>query len=322
MIRLILSALVLAQASAPVDPSAPRPAGARPAVRAVQFQGPARTRPEVDVSGYFHTITVSTLPASKPLDLDLNNIAVRDAAKQVLERAGIDADLTVDADVPSDTRITLRAGNVKASTALDLIAQAAGAGWSVEKKSGRTAVRFGKSVRSGLVQLRKDLGGLEIFEGIGAREFVVPVAPMTSVAVERYVVSGQRSTFNCPHCKGQVTILRQKKPAQCSKCGRTFDGDWQYCPFDGTKRPASAPEWRYCPLCGRRVDVEKSEGVSPSPEEPDTHVFRRADPESDEAPRSSTGRRQAPSDRESRHRQENQRTCRRQVRYSCGNGES
>ena len=37
---------------------------------------------------------------------------------------------------------------------------------------------------------------------------------------------------------------------------------------------------------GLAVDVEKSEGGSVSPEEPDTHVFRRADPESEETPRS------------------------------------
>ena len=105
---------------------------------------------------------------------------------------------------------------------------------------------LGKSVRSGLAQLRKDLGGgLDLFEGIGAREFVVPLAPTGTVGLDRYVVSGQRSTFTCPHCKGQVTILRQKKPAQCSKCGRSFEGDWQYCPFDGTKRPAS--ETRFPP---------------------------------------------------------------------------
>src|SRR5205823_5873939 len=106
------------------------------------------------LSGYFHTVTVSTLPHSKPLDLELENAPVRDAAKQVLERAGIDAILTVDPDVTSDARVTLRARNVRASTALDLIAEAAGAAWSVEKKNGATTVRIGKTVRPGVFQFR------------------------------------------------------------------------------------------------------------------------------------------------------------------------
>jgi hypothetical protein len=79
---------------------------------------------------------------------------------------------------------------------------------------------------------------------------------------QNYVVSpliGQRTTFSCPHCKGKTTMIRVRQQPQCPKCSRTFEADWQYCPADGTKRPSSPTSWQYCPLCGKRVEVEKSD---------------------------------------------------------------
>ena len=67
-------------------------------------------------------------------------------------------------------------------------------------------------------------------------------------------VSEVRSTFTCPHCKQQVTVIHKHESPKCEKCGRTFRDDWQFCPFDGAKRTATAgTDWQFCPICGKSV---------------------------------------------------------------------
>ena len=67
-----------------------------------------------------------------------------------------------------------------------------------------------------------------------------------------------RSTFTCPHCQKQVTIVSQKQSLKCPDCKREFLSDWKFCPFDGAKRPASGIEWGFCPICGK--DLPHKEG--------------------------------------------------------------
>jgi hypothetical protein len=63
-----------------------------------------------------------------------------------------------------------------------------------------------------------------------------------------------RSTFTCPHCKQQVTVIHKHESPKCEKCGRVFHDDWQFCPFDGAKRPASTDsDWQFCPICGKSI---------------------------------------------------------------------
>ncbi len=75
-------------------------------------------------------------------------------------------------------------------------------------------------------------------------------------------VTEEHSTFTCPHCKQQVTVIHQHAAPKCEKCSRVFHDDWQFCPFDGAKRPATAGiDWQFCPLCGKSI----KEGVKVSP---------------------------------------------------------
>lgn len=60
-----------------------------------------------------------------------------------------------------------------------------------------------------------------------------------------------RSTFTCPHCRKQLTIVSQKQSIKCPDCKRDFLSDWKFCPFDGAKRPANGSEWGFCPICGK-----------------------------------------------------------------------
>src|SRR5262249_5489436 len=166
----------------------------------------------------------------KQIDLDLDNAPVRDAVRDVLKQASVDADVEVAEDVPSSARVTLKAKGVRVSTALDLIAQAAGAGWSFESKDKKSVLRVGKTVRPNSVS---EL--LRTFTARGA-------APWASTRNSLYapdlkgltrIYGQQRYTFTCPHCKGQVTGIRQAQAPACPKCGRIFEPDWKFCPVDG-----------------------------------------------------------------------------------------
>jgi hypothetical protein len=182
------------------------------------------------------------------VDLDLDNAPIADAARQVAQRAQLDADVTLDDDVPANARVTLRAKGVKAGTAMDLIAQAAGVNWAAEKKEGKTVLKLGKKVQSGLFSFS---GPATVFRDHEAlRRLVIPEG---SVSV--YGSALTRSTFTCPHCKGRATVLRSVQQPKCTKCERQFQPGWQFCPDDGTKRPAAASDWKFCPMCGKRVEM-------------------------------------------------------------------
>jgi hypothetical protein len=73
------------------------------------------------------------------------------------------------------------------------------------------------------------------------------------------------STFTCPHCKQQVTVIHRHETTKCETCGRPFHDDWQFCPFDGGKRAAKAnTDWQFCPLCGKSVKPEAKIDAKPA----------------------------------------------------------
>jgi glutaredoxin len=199
---------------------------------------------------------------STRLDLDLDDVPVADAIRRVCELAKVG--VQVDEDVPKDKKVTLKAKDIRLSTALDLISQAAGVGWAREIADGKTTIRVGKTVRSGSILWRNSVPGRGAFmlpphidisqmgpkiriEGDSARIF--SLADMLET----------RSTFNCPHCKKQATVLRRNQPPRCTTCNRPFQTGWQVCPFDGTKRPTAQGEWRFCPFCGKAVRMDEKE---------------------------------------------------------------
>jgi hypothetical protein len=186
------------------------------------------------------------------VDLDLDNASVRDALKQIFDRAK--QEYVVDADVPQDSRITVRARKIKLATALDLVTQATGVGWARERRDSRTVYRIGKSV-SGFHDLRFSTGSqsapfvhFDSFYPVRANALL-----QTDAAPYLLQYGLERSQFTCPHCKGQATMVSQRQQPKCTKCARVFQRDWQFCPADGARRPPSPGEWRFCPLCGKEV---------------------------------------------------------------------
>jgi hypothetical protein len=193
------------------------------------------------------------------VDLDIDAKTVADAVDEIFTALKDKAEYALEPDVPNDVRITVRAKNVRLSTALDLVADAAGIRWGREIKDGKTVYRLGKKVPPLMTPGRQSILPPNVEEAVRNFRNVVPLEPNGSVNIPfrqlyKFSLEEERSTFNCPHCKGQTTMVRVRQQPKCTKCSRVFQGDWQFCPSDGAKRPASPGEWRHCPLCGKQVD--------------------------------------------------------------------
>lgn len=228
-------------------------------------------RPKANPTPYSDANLVFARPSDSgpTIDMDLENASVRDALKQIFDRAK--QEYVVDADVPQDARITVRARGVKLGTALDLVTQAGGIGWTRERKDSRTIYRIGKSVSSASrLRVLRGLDGtarvhVDPFDNLGAKAVLQlqPAPQMMGLPSELtpYLLQygEERSTFTCPHCSGKTMMVRQRQQPKCAKCGRLFQRDWQFCPVDGARRPPAPGEWRFCPLCGKEVRPEAGE---------------------------------------------------------------
>lgn len=242
----------MARAQAPKPPAAPP---AAPAAPARLFDFLTSTQPEARVS------------------LQLENAPLREALEQIFSQAKLS--YRVEDDVPADTRVTLQVKGARLSTALDLVLPPTGVAMSLELKDGKPVYRFYKGERAamplGLSFLPSLIGGLDLKPGSSAalglsqlHAFLKanPNLGLGDTLTYRFNLQEQRSTFRCPHCKGQSTVIRRADQPKCEKCSRTFLPEWQFCPADGAKRPAAATgDWHFCPFCGKRVDADKNARV-------------------------------------------------------------
>jgi hypothetical protein len=196
--------------------------------------------------------------ANVRVNLDLNNLPVKDALKQVFDQAK--REYVLDADVPDDKRVTVRAADVPLNTALDLITGAAGVRWGQEIKDGKAVIRVGKNAPRSLFAA----GNLATIYGNGMNALDLARQGDLGPLIYRFGTTERRSTFTCPHCKGQATVLRASRQPRCAKCDRVFQSSWQFCPQDGTKRPAAAGAWKFCPICGKPVAMDSTTTDAPA----------------------------------------------------------
>jgi len=219
------------------------------------------------------TYVSSGAPANdKRVSLTLSGVSAKEALKKLFDEAGESYDVK-DADL-KDTTISLTVKDVRFNTALDLITQAAGVRYSVEIKDNKRLYHIGKTVKSGLVYADPSGAGKVFITSPNAKwdgDLALTYGkllrtPPNNLNSELFAprfysafTSEERSSFTCPSCKGQVTVIRHRQQPKCPKCGKAFAGDWQYCPNDGTKRPATTGTWKYCPICGKEVKMEPSE---------------------------------------------------------------
>lgn len=242
-------ALVLLLPGAAVAQQSNKPGPARPPV-----PDPGRdTRAFVDRMLKDSRLGLSRLGILAPLpevrvDLDVDNAPARDALKQLFDQAK--QAFVVDEDVPSDKRVTVRVKGVDFATALNLVTQITGVGWSQQRSNGGVVYRISKGGRPPIVVLP---------DGQRAFSFDFDNLAQNVPWVYRRETTEQRRTFTCPHCKGEATIVRQSQAAKCPKCARVFQSDWQFCPADGSKRPTTSRSWSFCPLCGKPVAASTPE---------------------------------------------------------------
>jgi hypothetical protein len=195
---------------------------------------------------------------SPTVSLDVRDVPIRELVNDLT--AQTKATFNVDGDVP-DTRVTLKAKNVRLDTVLDLATQSADVGWRVEspavppggERPSRSAVyRIGKTLP------RRERGVVLNATGMGGGSGFLGPRFLDSVPYQ-YFNREERSTFTCPHCKATNTVSRVRQQPKCPKCTRVFQPDWQFCPADGAKRPAGPSDWKYCPSCGKQVTPPKAQ---------------------------------------------------------------
>ena len=222
------------------------------------------------------TLDVSDMPIEQALQLLFDQVKLKFQSEN---------------DVPKDVKVTLKLNNVRFATALSALTESAGIGWqqqhTVKDNKVTSTFKVGKKLKSvpGVYHWPTDQKGNTLhwngsqfdfhsltkpngshgYLPLPGEKFILPhiempALPQTPIILDQtpqgaYTLFTQeeRHTFTCPHCKQQVTILGKRQAPKCEKCGRTFQNDWQFCPFDGAKRPASPDSWQFCPHCGKRV---------------------------------------------------------------------
>ena len=141
-----LPGAVLAQTQV-VAPQAAREVRVVQRVQLAQAPQPGKlkgTEVEADVKKFITEATgLVRLTGEDPrIDVDLENAGLKEALKQIFERAKLE--YRVDDDVSSDTKVSLRAKNVRFLTALQFVLQSADAGMTREVRDGKAGYRIRK----------------------------------------------------------------------------------------------------------------------------------------------------------------------------------
>ena len=293
------------------------------------------------------TSLYSTQPQSNVrVNLNLRNAPLKEAVKQLNEQTKYE--FVLEADAPTDARVTVVAKNIRLNTALDMLTDATGLNWNQQtvkkadskettmifhlgKKIARnpsmsnffwgdnnrfkdsltfkwndkdktfhwsgkpnelklnyqftpntdrkldfqfTPNKEGTRLKTDLLPLLKGNQGKTLtYPDIQSKLNLLQSKPLTSIYTLGNSLVGTtnlletRSTFTCPNCKHQVTVIHQHQAPKCDKCGRAFHDDWDFCPFDGAKRPANTnDDWQFCPICGKSIKAdEKHEKAESKP---------------------------------------------------------
>lgn len=197
-------------------------------------------------------------PPEVRVDVELANVPVGDALRRLFELAR--QNYLVDGALPGDVRVSLSARQVRLTSALQVVTDAAGLSWTYEgggTKPGR--FRIGKSVAPSLATALLQTSGVPVRlpQAPGQR---APEVEPTRLTVP---VGEIRATFTCPHCRHRTTILQRQDSDRCVRCSRQLQPGWIFCPSDGVRRPSPLPDWKFCPSCGKPVRTERS-GMDPS----------------------------------------------------------
>ena len=241
------------QQPAPAPASAPAVVPAPPAEAQAAYL--ARTAARLTAASRLQPADwFSSTDTTALVRLDLRDATIREAARQLAEQTK--REIVVDADVLESARISLNAANLQLGTALDVLSQAAGVRWGRETKDGKTVYRIGKNVpafATPMIRFSSASPATAYRSALPLLSGTVPLRALENGLIYSFGSREERSTFTCPHCKRQATVIRKVETPKCPKCERAFQPSWQFCPHDGTRRPASETTWKACPFCGKQV---------------------------------------------------------------------
>lgn len=197
------------------------------------------------------------------VNLDIDNLPIRDAIKHVSKLTKLD--FKIDDEIAKDIRVTLKAPNVRLSSALDMITDAGGIYWSRDLIVGADEpgpkplyhIRKTPAASSMAIISSDNKGKPQVLGGFGKGSvFFHPDTGSSQQWVTNVLLPETRSKIVCPHCKGKVVAYRPKVSDRCETCHKKLPEGAKYCPADRTPRPAPPKPWKYCPLCGKPVDYE------------------------------------------------------------------
>ncbi len=203
-----------------------------------QAGGFSSLAPLISTTGRRNGVRLPSATAS----LDLRDASLRDALVKLLDKQNLSYEISD--DFPKDAKITISVQDMQVSEILDRLTQSVGYQWVAEKRGDKTVVRIGKNVAPDLFRFYSGIGGSG---GVARIDALKPltVPGTNSIRVERgsgdapfiyqYRTSEQRSTFTCPKCGKQTTIV-QKADAK-----------------PGDAKDKNHVEWHYCPYCGKKV---------------------------------------------------------------------
>ncbi len=198
------------------------------------------------VFGLFHLQekgqdTAGTKPVEKKrVTLELTNAPVTDALEQLFRAAGENFVLVQAPSSP--VRLTLRLVDVPFEETLGYLCSLAALVWT--KKGNIYQIQPGVTPP----EVRDLPEELRIYGGVVVPPaWTVPprpptVSPGPPVIIHPSVPFGT-SQYVCPRCG----YLMERN---CSRCQRSPNPDWNYCPYDGTRLP---PFPTRCPSCGGTV---------------------------------------------------------------------
>lgn len=173
------------------------------------------------------------------VDLDIRELGVKEALKRVLEQVKVE--YAINDDVPDQPRVTVSAKNVRLSTALDLLTQCGGVGWTYERSSSGWRYRIGKTVSRGLFPNVLGAGApfrVDVNKFGSDTEFPYVITAPAQGSAYTLRFDERRSSFTCPHCKAKITMVRTQETR------------------DGISK--ASPEWKFCPVCGKRIELQRS----------------------------------------------------------------
>lgn len=190
----------------------------------------------------------------KKVDLEVQDANVRTAFEQLAKQAELD--VVVEAGVDMERRATILAKSLPLAASVEALAAIYQVSWIHEIRDGKARLRIMKG-RPGLLSAFTRPGAL--LEGVpdAGRFFSLRMQPGPDGVAYVLGAREKRASFECPHCKGKVTLVQSSEAVRCAKCGIPFQENWQFCPRDGTRRPAAQPAVRFCPLCGKEVKVDR-----------------------------------------------------------------